>query len=66
MNLWPKLTGGEVIDLLTALRGAVDKARRDEMIERFELDPRRKTRTYSKGNRQKVAWWPPCPVTWIY
>lgn len=55
VNLWPKLTGGEVIDLLTALRGAVDKARRDEMIERFELDPRRKTRTYSKGNRQKVA-----------
>jgi len=54
-NLLPKLTGGEVIDLLTALRGAVDKARRDEMIERFELDPRRKTRTYSKGNRQKVA-----------
>ncbi|WP_421014650.1 ATP-binding cassette domain-containing protein [Glutamicibacter creatinolyticus] len=55
VNLWPKLTGGEVIDLLTALRGAVDKARRDEMTERFELDPRRKTRTYSKGNRQKVA-----------
>ncbi|MGR6901473.1 ABC transporter ATP-binding protein [Glutamicibacter sp. BSL13] len=55
VNLWPKLTGGEVIDLLTALRGAADKARRDEMIERFELDPRRKTRTYSKGNRQKVA-----------
>jgi len=55
VTLWPKLTGGEVIDLLTSLRGAVDEKRRAQMIERFELDPTRKTRTYSKGNRQKVA-----------
>lgn len=55
VTLWPKLTGGEVIDLLTSLRGPVDEKRRAQMIERFELDPTRKTRTYSKGNRQKVA-----------
>ena len=55
VTLWPRLTGGEVIDLLTSLRGAANEQRRAEMIERFELDPTRKTRTYSKGNRQKVA-----------
>ncbi len=55
VNLWPNLTGGEVIDLLARLRGGLDEARRAEMIERFELDPTKKTRTYSKGNRQKVA-----------
>ena len=55
VNLWPGLTGGEVIDLLGRLRGGVDRARRDELIERFELDPTKKGRTYSKGNRQKVA-----------
>jgi ABC-2 type transport system ATP-binding protein len=55
VNLWPNLTGGEVIDLLGRLRGGVDEARRDELLERFELDPRKKGRTYSKGNRQKVA-----------
>jgi ABC-2 type transport system ATP-binding protein len=55
VNLWPNLTGGEVIDLLGALRGGLDRRRRDEMIERFDLDPRKKGRTYSKGNRQKVA-----------
>ena len=55
VNLWPNLTGGEVIDLLADLRGGVDPRRRDELIERFDLDPRKKGRTYSKGNRQKVA-----------
>ncbi len=53
--LWPNLTGGEVIDVLGRMRGGLDEARRTEMLERFELDPRKKTRTYSKGNRQKVA-----------
>ncbi len=55
VSLWPNLSGGEVIDLLTRARGSVNKARRDELIERFDLDPRKKGRTYSKGNRQKVA-----------
>jgi ABC-2 type transport system ATP-binding protein len=55
VNLWPNLSGGEVIDLLARLRGSIDTKRRDELIERFELDPRKKGRAYSKGNRQKVA-----------
>jgi ABC-2 type transport system ATP-binding protein len=55
VTLWPNLTGGEVIDLLGRLRGGVDKTRRDALIKRFELDPRKKGRTYSKGNRQKVG-----------
>lgn len=55
VSLWPSLTGGEAIDLLTSLRGGADPALRAELIERFELDPRKKARTYSKGNRQKVA-----------
>lgn len=55
VNLWPNLSGGEVIDLLARLRGSIDIKRRDELIERFELDPRKKGRAYSKGNRQKVA-----------
>ena len=55
VNLWPNLTGGEVIDLLTRLRGGIDPARRDELIDRLDLDPTKKARTYSKGNRQKVA-----------
>ena len=55
VNLWPRLTGGEAIDLFASLRGGVDRARRAELLERFDLDPTRKTRTYSKGNRQKVA-----------
>lgn len=55
VTLWPALTGGEVIDLMSRLRGTVDQARRDELVEAFELDPRRKCRTYSKGNRQKVG-----------
>ncbi|OUZ06465.1 ABC transporter ATP-binding protein [Aeromicrobium sp. PE09-221] len=55
VELWPNLTGGEAIDLFARLRGGVDTAKRDELIERFDLDPRKKGRTYSKGNRQKVA-----------
>jgi ABC-2 type transport system ATP-binding protein len=55
VNLWPKLTGGEIIDLFARLRGDVDERRRDELIRRFELDPTKRARTYSKGNRQKVA-----------
>ncbi|MFJ8754010.1 ABC transporter ATP-binding protein [Streptomyces sp. NPDC102441] len=55
VELWPGLTGGEAIDLLSRLRGGADKRRRDELIERFDLDPTKKGRAYSKGNRQKVA-----------
>src|SRR5690606_24314207 len=55
VNLWPNLSGGEVIDLFLKMRGNGSANRRDEMIERFNLDPRKKCRTYSKGNRQKVA-----------
>lgn len=53
--LWPSLTGGEVIDLLARLRGGLDPRRRAELLDRFDLDPTKKTRSYSKGNRQKVA-----------
>jgi len=53
--LWPELTGGEVIDLLGRLRGGLQPDRRADLIDRFELDPSRRCRTYSKGNRQKVA-----------
>jgi ABC-2 type transport system ATP-binding protein len=55
VTLWPSLSGGEVIDLLGRMRGGLDKRRRAELLERFDLDPRKKGRTYSKGNRQKVA-----------
>jgi len=55
VSLWPNLTGGEAIDYLTRLRGRPDKRRKAELLERFELDPTKKARTYSKGNRQKVA-----------
>ncbi len=55
VNLWPNLTGGEIIDLLGTLRGAMSRARRAELLDRFELDPTKKCRAYSKGNRQKVA-----------
>jgi ABC-2 type transport system ATP-binding protein len=55
VNLWPNLTGGEVIDLLGDLRGGLDPTRRAELLERFQLDPTKKIRAYSKGNRQKVA-----------
>ncbi len=53
--LWPGLTGGEVIDLLGRVRGGLDAKRRAVLLERFDLDPTKKTRAYSKGNRQKVA-----------
>lgn len=55
VTLWPNLSGGETIDLLARMRGGIDETRRAELIERFDLDPRRKARTYSKGNRQKVS-----------
>ncbi|QYJ02850.1 ABC transporter ATP-binding protein [Nocardioides panacisoli] len=55
VSLWPNLTGGEVIDLLGRMNGGLDERRRAELLDRFELDPAKKSRTYSKGNRQKVA-----------
>jgi ABC-2 type transport system ATP-binding protein len=55
VTLWPNLSGGEVIDLLGRMRGGLDPKRRATLLERFDLDPRKKGRTYSKGNRQKVA-----------
>jgi len=55
VNLWPSLSGGEVIDLLGRLRGGLDESRRKTLLDRFDLDPRKKGRAYSKGNRQKVA-----------
>ncbi|MGI8335018.1 ABC transporter ATP-binding protein [Actinomadura scrupuli] len=55
VTLWPNLSGGEVIDLLGRMRGGLDARRRADLLERFDLDPRKKGRAYSKGNRQKVA-----------
>jgi ABC-2 type transport system ATP-binding protein len=55
VNLWPNLSGGEAIDLFGRLRGGLDPRRRAELLEQFELDPTKKCRAYSKGNRQKVA-----------
>ncbi|HPY24202.1 MAG: polyether ionophore transport system ATP-binding protein [Actinomycetota bacterium] len=55
VTLWPSLTGGQTIDLLARMRGGLNVRRRDELIERFGLDPTKKARTYSKGNRQKVS-----------
>jgi len=55
VTLWPTLSGGEIIDLLGRLRGGLDPKRRASLLERFELDPTKKGRTYSKGNRQKVG-----------
>ncbi|GAB3187054.1 ABC-2 type transport system ATP-binding protein [Micromonospora palomenae] len=55
VTLWPNLSGGEVIDLLGRMRGGLDPKRRAELLESFELDPRKKGRAYSKGNRQKVG-----------
>ncbi|MEV6767126.1 ABC transporter ATP-binding protein [Nocardia sp. NPDC051030] len=55
VTLWPSLSGGETIDLLARMRGGLDQQRRTDLIERFELDPKKKARAYSKGNRQKVA-----------
>lgn len=55
VSLWPNLSGGEIIDYFARLRGDVDQAKRNDLVERFELDPRKKASAYSKGNRQKVA-----------
>ena len=55
VNLWPNLTGGEVIDVFMKMQGNGNKKRRDELIERFQLDPSKKCQNYSKGNKQKVA-----------
>ncbi|MGG0554701.1 ABC transporter ATP-binding protein [Priestia aryabhattai] len=55
VNLWPNLTGGEIIDVFMRLQGTKNDARRDELIQKFQLDPKKKARAYSKGNRQKVA-----------
>src|SRR5271154_2984335 len=55
VTLWPSLTGGETIDMLARMRGGIDQKRRAELIERFDLDPHKKARAYSKGNRQKVS-----------
>lgn len=55
VSLWPNLTGGEVIDLLLSLRGGADEGLRRDLVEEFEFDPRKRARTYSKGNRQKAA-----------
>lgn len=55
VSFWPNLTGGEIIDVLAKLRGGINEQRRAELLKRFALDPRKKFRTYSKGNRQKVA-----------
>jgi ABC-2 type transport system ATP-binding protein len=55
VHLWPNLSGGEAIDLLSDLRGHSDRRRRDDLVERFQLDPTKRCSTYSKGNRQKVA-----------
>ncbi|HKY14410.1 MAG TPA: ABC transporter ATP-binding protein [Microthrixaceae bacterium] len=55
VSLWPNLSGGEVIDLLSRLQGGHDAVRRDRYLELFDLDPTKKCRTYSRGNRQKIA-----------
>ncbi|MCL2149942.1 MAG: ABC transporter ATP-binding protein [Dehalococcoidia bacterium] len=55
VSLWPNLTGGEVIDLFVSLRGKLDRTRREKLLKMFDLDPSKKCRSYSKGNRQKVA-----------
>jgi len=55
VNFWPNLTGGEIIDLMGHLRGGLDETRRKDLLGKFQLDPTKKFRTYSKGNRQKVA-----------
>ncbi len=55
VTLWPNLTGGEVIDMLGRMRGGLNRQRRNELLERFDLDPKKKGRAYSKGNKQKVG-----------
>jgi ABC-2 type transport system ATP-binding protein len=53
--IWPQLTGGEMLELLGSLHGSVDSAYRDDLCERFDFDPTKRGRSYSKGNRQKIA-----------
>jgi ABC-2 type transport system ATP-binding protein len=55
VTLWPTLSGGEVIDMLGRMRGGLNRQRRNELLERFDLDPKKKGRAYSKGNKQKVG-----------
>lgn len=55
VTLWPSLTGGQCIDILARAHGGIDAARREDLIERFDLDPTKRSRDYSKGNRQKVS-----------
>lgn len=55
VNLWPNLTGGEVINLFMKMNGSTNREKRNKYIEMFDFDPTKKCRTYSKGNRQKVA-----------
>jgi ABC-2 type transport system ATP-binding protein len=55
LGIWPGLSGGQILELLGTLHGGVDRAYRDELVERFDFDPSKKGRSYSKGNRQKVA-----------
>ncbi len=64
VTLWPNLTGGEVIDMLGRMRGGMDRARRDELVEAFDLDPTKKGRTYSKGTPRRWPWSPRWPATW--
>ncbi|HWW52435.1 MAG TPA: ABC transporter ATP-binding protein, partial [Acidimicrobiales bacterium] len=54
-NLWPSLTGGETLHLLGQVFGRIDPGYRDSLVERFQFDPSKKVRTYSKGNRQKLV-----------
>lgn len=55
VNLWPNLSGGETIDLFLKLHGAINQEKRDQLIKKFDLNPKKKVRSYSKGNRQKIA-----------
>jgi ABC-2 type transport system ATP-binding protein len=55
VSLWPNLTGGEVVDYFAALKGGIDESKKLELYKSFALDPSKKCRTYSKGNKQKVA-----------
>jgi ABC-2 type transport system ATP-binding protein len=55
LSLWPQLTGGETLELLGALHGSAEPNFRDELCQRFNFDPSKRNRSYSKGNRQKIA-----------
>ena len=63
VNLWPSLSGGEIIDMLGRFRGGIDPRRRDELMDRLELDPRKKSRTYSRAIGRKSRSWPGLPRT---